>query len=83
MSILYQVLADEYTPRQAADEFARKWFAEPRQVEWFANNHFALVDGVAEYEVVYVPAVHLVSASRWQIKRLLTPRAADAIEPRR
>jgi len=75
--IVYQVSAHEYTPQQAASEFARKWFAEPRQVERFANNRFTLVDGVAEYEIIHIPEVPLVSSPLWQIRRLLTLPAPD------
>ena len=78
--IVYQVSAHEYTPKQAAEEFARKWFDHPRQIEGFANNRFHLVDGVAEYEVVRIPEVHLVSGPLWQIQRLLTKRAADGLQ---
>lgn len=75
--VVYQVSAHEYTPKQAAEEFARKWFSEPRRVEWFADNRFALVDGISEYEVIRVPEVYLVSGPLWQIVRLLTKRAPD------
>ena len=68
-TIVYQVSAQDYTPRQAADEFARKWFAEPRQVDSFANERFTLVNGVAEYVIVRVPEVHLVHGPLWQIQR--------------
>jgi hypothetical protein len=77
--VVYQVSAHEYTPKQAAEEFARKWFDRPRQVERFADNRFSLVDGIAEYEVIRVPEVHLVSGPLWRIVRLLTPRAEDGV----
>ncbi len=68
--IVYQVSAQDHTPQQAAEEFARTWFPTPRMVEQFSENRFTLVNGVAEYEVIHIPEVHLVSAALWQVRRL-------------
>lgn len=70
MQIVYQVSAHEYTPKQAADEFARTWFSEPREVDVFENDRFTLVNGRAEYIIVRVPEIHLVSCPVLQIQRL-------------
>ena len=72
MEIVYQVLQHGHTPRQAAEEFARKWFDKPRDIEWFdeATNIFALVNGVARYEVRNIPAIKYENAASWQIRRM-------------
>lgn len=73
--LVFQVLAYGYTDRQAAIQFARKWFPEPREIESFTKAEtfkpatFKLANGVATYKVVFVPEVPLVSAPIWKVYR--------------
>lgn len=74
-NLVWQVLADEYSNRQAAEDFAKKYFDVPRQVEYFrdeTNNLYAafkLVNGNSEYIIKFRPGVALVSSTLRQIYR--------------
>lgn len=53
---VYQADSYNKTESDIAAEFARSWFAEPRQVEKIKPDHtFTLVDGVSVYQIVHIP----------------------------
>lgn len=71
--LVFQCAAHNQTPIGAANLFAKTYFAEPRLVEWFladgSGSTFALVDGVATYNLVYKEGVALVSSAVYMIYR--------------
>lgn len=76
-TLVYQVIAYDYTAWQAAQEFANKFFDKPRKIEKYTKQEtymqgpqFVLENGVAIYEIRLKEAVHLVSVPTWEIYRL-------------
>lgn len=72
-TLRYQVEAQDTTPKDAAQQFARNWFDEPRTVIQYGvpvADQFRLVDGTCTYEVRYVRAVRFESVALWQVWQL-------------
>ena len=49
--VVYQTETYNYTPKKIADEFARSYFGDVRQVGKWDGMKFKLIDGNATYQV--------------------------------
>lgn len=63
-NILYATESYRRTERDAALEFARNYFGEPRKVRWNADGTFRLVGGARNYRVKHQ---NLVAPTTFQI----------------
>ena len=72
--IVYQTDSYNMTPLKAAQEFARNYFEDKREiiVVFTDSNYleFQLVNGNATYQVKFNTGIHLQTVSTYQIKRL-------------
>ena len=72
MDFIYQVDAYNRTPNSVAVEFALRYWDHPRKIEDIReeNEHtlFSVENGSRIYEVVYLPAIRLVSNAKYQIR---------------
>lgn len=70
---VFRVDAYNRSPADVAREFARTYWDEPREFIWTKTtepHEFRMVDGLATYQVLFVPGVHLVSRPVYKIIRL-------------
>ena len=75
MDSIYQACAHDHTARQTADNFAKRWFDAPREVENFTSVTdyyftFTLVNGWATYKIEYKPEIKLKTVPLWIVSRM-------------
>lgn len=69
-TLVYQVDAYGLTVEKIAKMFASEYFDKPREIEWMKDNRFKLVDGVAMYEIRFVPGKRFETVDLFQVFRL-------------